>query len=54
MILALTRTLNNYATKNNLLKGGGRDKITTISGDDIREGLSAVISVSMLRFTWFM
>jgi len=39
---ALTRTINNYATEYKLLKdskGGG------LSGDDLREGLTAVISV---------
>lgn len=40
---ALTRTLNNYASKNNLIKEG---KIT-LSGDDFREGLTAVISVKV-------
>ena len=40
---ALTRTLNNYATKNNLLK---KDD-STILGDDSREGLTAVISVKL-------
>lgn len=40
---ALTRTLNNYAYKNNLVKEG---KIT-LSGDDFREGLTAVISVKV-------
>ncbi|MFN8177561.1 MAG: DNA topoisomerase (ATP-hydrolyzing) subunit B [bacterium] len=43
---ALTRTLNNYATKANLFKGG-KDKITSISGDDVREGLAAVVSVNL-------
>jgi len=38
---ALTRTLNNYALKNNIFKN---DKFT-LSGDDCREGLTAVISV---------
>jgi DNA gyrase subunit B len=38
---ALTRTLNNYATKSKLFKN---DKMS-LSGDDVREGLTAVISV---------
>ncbi|MBM3808706.1 MAG: DNA topoisomerase (ATP-hydrolyzing) subunit B [Acidimicrobiia bacterium] len=41
---ALTRTVNAYATANNLAKDL-RD--TTISGDDIREGLTTVISVKI-------
>jgi len=40
---ALTRTMNTYATVNNLLK----NMKTTISGDDLREGMAAVISVKM-------
>ncbi|MEP7146016.1 MAG: DNA topoisomerase (ATP-hydrolyzing) subunit B [bacterium] len=40
---ALTRTLNNYATKNNLIKN---DKIT-LTGDDFREGLTCVISIKV-------
>src|SRR6266705_3235176 len=40
---ALTRTLNNYALSNNLFK---EDK-ETLSGDDVREGLVAVISVKL-------
>jgi DNA gyrase subunit B len=44
---ALTRTLNSYAAKNNLLKGGGKDKLAAISGDDVREGLAAVVSVNL-------
>src|SRR5438309_8118053 len=42
---ALTRTVNSYATKNNLAK----DLKESITGDDIREGLTAVISVKMPR-----
>ena len=38
---ALTRTLNNYAIKNNLFKN---DKIS-FSGEDVREGLTCVISL---------
>ena len=39
---ALTRSLNNYGTKNSYLKES--DKIT---GEDMREGLSAIISVKL-------
>jgi len=39
---ALTRTMNNYARANNLLKDGA---VTT--GDDLREGLTAVVSVKL-------
>ncbi len=38
---ALTRSLNDYAKKNNLFKKTN----TTISGEDAREGLTAIISV---------
>jgi DNA gyrase subunit B len=41
---ALTRTVNAYAASNNLAK---ELKDTTISGDDIREGLTTVISVKI-------
>ncbi len=40
---ALTRTMNNYATNNNLLK----NIKVAISGDDLREGIAAVISVKL-------
>ena len=40
---ALTRTVNSYATKNNLLKNHKEG----ITGDDTREGLAAVISVKV-------
>jgi DNA gyrase subunit B len=38
---ALTRAINQYAKQNNLLK----DKDPSISGDDVREGLIAVLSI---------
>jgi DNA gyrase subunit B len=41
---ALTRTINSYAAKSNLAKDL---KDATISGDDIREGLTGVISVKI-------
>ena len=43
---ALTRTINYYAGKNNLAKDL---KDANISGDDIREGLTAVVSVKIPR-----
>ncbi|MBI3048873.1 MAG: DNA topoisomerase (ATP-hydrolyzing) subunit B [Acidobacteria bacterium] len=43
---ALTRTINSYAVKNNLTKDL---KDASISGDDIREGLTGVISVKIPR-----
>ena len=42
---ALTRTINAYGTKLNLLK----DLDTAISGEDTREGLAAVVSVKLPR-----
>jgi DNA gyrase subunit B len=42
---ALTRTVNSYAAKNNLAK----DLKESITGDDIREGLTSVISVKIPR-----
>ena len=43
---ALTRGMNSYGTKNNLLKGKKGEKIT-LSGEDFREGLTAVLSVKV-------
>jgi len=40
---ALTRTLNNYAKKNNFIK----EKDGAFTGDDVLEGITAVISVKM-------
>ncbi len=37
---SLTRVINDYARKNNLLKEDGN-----LSGDDVREGLTAIISI---------
>tara|TARA_B100000678_G_scaffold62929_4_gene51199 strand:- start:3322 stop:5265 length:1944 start_codon:yes stop_codon:yes gene_type:complete len=43
---ALTRSLNNYANKNDLIKTKKNEKFS-LSGDDFREGLTAVISVKV-------
>ena len=40
---ALTKTVNDYARKNNLL----REKDENLSGDDLKEGLTAIISVNL-------
>mgnify|MGYP001036499256 CR=1 FL=1 len=40
---ALTRCINDYARKNGLLK----EKDVNLSGDDLKEGLTAIISVSL-------
>ncbi len=40
---ALTRVINDYGRKNNLFKKGDN----SLSGDDVREGLSAVLSVKL-------
>ncbi|HZU71072.1 MAG TPA: DNA topoisomerase (ATP-hydrolyzing) subunit B [Ktedonobacteraceae bacterium] len=40
---ALTRTLNDYARKVNLLK----EKDSNLTGDDVRQGLTAVVSVKV-------
>lgn len=40
---ALTRTLNNYGRSKNLLK----DKQDNLSGEDVREGLTAIVSVKL-------
>ena len=38
---ALTRTLNNFAVKNKLIKNGD----PSLTGDDVREGITAVVSI---------
>ena len=40
---ALTRTLNSYVQKNNLLKNAS----FSLSGEDVREGLTAVVSIKL-------
>ena len=40
---ALTRTINDYARKSNLLKEGEPN----LSGEDVREGLTAIVSVKL-------
>jgi DNA gyrase subunit B len=40
---ALTRIINDYARKNNILKNGDAN----LTGEDIREGLTAIISVKL-------
>lgn len=42
---ALTRTLNDYARKNGLIK----ENEGNLSGDDVREGLTAIVSVKILN-----
>ncbi|MBU2496960.1 MAG: DNA topoisomerase (ATP-hydrolyzing) subunit B [Nanoarchaeota archaeon] len=39
---ALTRVINDYSVKNNLLKGNGK-----LTGDDVREGLTAIINLKI-------
>ena len=43
---ALTRAMNNHASKNNLIKAKKNEKIT-LTGEDFREGLTAIISVKV-------
>ncbi|MBR5719215.1 MAG: DNA topoisomerase (ATP-hydrolyzing) subunit B [Clostridia bacterium] len=42
---ALTRVINDYARKNNILKASDQN----LSGDDVREGLTAIISVKLVE-----
>ncbi len=41
---ALTRTINNYSHNNNMMKNGAK---YTLTGDDCREGLTAIISIQV-------
>ena len=43
---ALTRAMNNHASKNNLIKAKKNEKIA-LTGEDFREGLTAIISVKV-------
>ena len=43
---ALTRSLNQYASKNNLFKPI-KGKTFSLSGDDVREGLTAILSIKV-------
>jgi len=43
---ALTRTLNSYAYKNGLIKENNK---ITLTGDDFREGLTAVLSIKVME-----
>ncbi|MCK5127274.1 MAG: DNA topoisomerase (ATP-hydrolyzing) subunit B [candidate division Zixibacteria bacterium] len=48
---ALTRSINNYANKNNLVKNNknGKNGKINIVGDDSREGLAAIISIRVME-----
>ena len=43
---ALTRAMNNHASKNNLIKAKKNEKIV-LTGEDFREGLTAIVSVKV-------
>ena len=43
---ALTRSLNQYANKNNIIKTKKNENIS-LSGDDVREGITAVLSIKV-------
>ena len=42
---SLTRTINAYARRNDIFKGLGKD--LTPSGEDLREGLTSIVSVKL-------
>ena len=43
---ALTRAMNNHASKNNLIKTKKNEKVS-LTGEDFREGLTAIVSVKV-------
>jgi DNA gyrase subunit B len=43
---ALTRAMNNHAARNNLIKNKKNEKMS-LSGDDFREGLTAILSIKV-------
>jgi len=43
---ALTRSLNQYANKNNIIKTK-KNENTSLSGDDVREGITAILSIKV-------
>ena len=43
---ALTRAMNNHSSKNNLIKSKKNEKVM-LSGEDFREGLTAIISIKV-------
>ena len=43
---ALTRSLNQYANKNNIIKTKKNENIS-LSGDDVREGITAILSIKV-------
>ena len=44
---ALTRTINSYAKKHNLIKNGNSKNGESLTGDDVREGLTVIISIKL-------
>ena len=44
---AMTNVVNRFAKDQNLVGGKGKDKDLTLTGEDIREGLTAIISVKL-------
>ena len=43
---ALTRSLNQYANKNNIIKTKKNENVS-LSGDDVREGITAILSIKV-------